>query len=57
MNDNAGRVPGRAEIDAARMLLDKLGVTPNDLLHAPADPPGAPTFADYIPRVSDAVSP
>ena len=57
MNDNAGRVPGRAEIDAARMLLDKLGVTPNDLLHAPADSPGVPTFADYIPRVSHAVSP
>jgi integrase/recombinase XerC len=39
------------------MLLDKLGVTPNDLLHAPADSPGVPTFADYIPRVSHAVSP
>ena len=56
MNDNAGRVPGRAEIDAARMLLDKLGVTPNDLLHAPAERPGVPSFADYIPHVSDAVS-
>jgi hypothetical protein len=39
------------------MLLEKLGVTPDDLLRAPADLPGIPTFADYIPHVSDAVSP
>jgi integrase len=56
MNENAGHAPGRAEIDAARMLLEKLGVTPADLLRAPADSPGIPTFADYIPHVSDAVS-
>jgi integrase len=38
------------------MLLDKLGVTPADLLHAPAESADVPTFAEYIPRVSAAVS-
>ena len=56
MNDNAGHAPSLAEIDAARMLLEKLGVTPADLLRAPSDSPGIPTFAGYIPRVSNAVS-
>src|SRR5690348_4485902 len=46
-----------AEIEAARMLLEKLGVTPADLLRAPADSAGVPTFAEYIPRVSSAVGP
>jgi len=44
------------EIEAARMLLDKMGISPADLVRAPTDSPGAPTFADYIPRVSGAVS-
>ena len=53
INGNTSRVPVvGAEIDAARMLLEKLGVTPDDLLRAPADLPGIPTFADYIPHVS-----
>ena len=38
------------------MLLEKLGVSPADLLHAPAESAGVPTFAEYIPRVSAAVS-
>src|SRR5690242_4964584 len=46
-----------AEIEAARVLLEKLGVSPADLLDAPADSfAGVPTFAEYIPRVSAAVS-
>ncbi len=51
--DPAGRSD---EIKAARMLLAKMGINPADLTHAPADSPTAPTFADYIPRVSAAVS-
>jgi integrase len=46
----------RAEIEAARLLLDRLGVSPADLLAAP----GAseiPRLADYIPRVATAVGP
>ena len=44
------------EIKAARMLLDKMGINPADLIRAPADSLAAPTFAEYIPRVSGAVS-
>ena len=45
-----------SDIAAARLLLNKLGIEPGDLLQDPADPPEIPTFADYIPRVSQAVS-
>src|SRR3954470_2371582 len=52
MNDH----PRPAEIEAARVLLEKLGVSPADLLDAPAgSSAGVPTFAEYIPRVSAAV--
>jgi len=38
------------------MLLDKMGVNPADLMRTGTGGPGSPTFADYIPRVSGAVS-
>ncbi|MGC7101433.1 tyrosine-type recombinase/integrase [Amycolatopsis lurida] len=45
-----------ADLDAARLLLSRLGLTPSDLLDTtPARPP-APTFAAYVPVVSAAVS-
>ena len=44
-------------IAAARLLLKKMGIDPADLLQDPASAPEIPTFADYIPRVSRAVSP
>jgi integrase/recombinase XerC len=55
---NSGRTPAPRpeEIEAARILLGKMGISPADLMDAPADSPGVPTFAEYIPRVSDAVS-
>jgi integrase/recombinase XerC len=43
-------------IAAALLLLKKMGVDPADLLQDPAASPDVPTFADYIPRVSRAVS-
>jgi integrase/recombinase XerC len=43
-------------ISAALQLLKKMGVDPADLLQDPATAPEIPTFADYIPRVSQAVS-
>jgi integrase len=52
MNDH----PRPAEIEAARVLLEKLGVSPADLLHGSAESADVPTFAEYIPRVSAAVS-
>jgi len=56
MNNDRGPAPRPDEIKAARMLLDKMGINPADLIHAPADPRGVPTFAEYIPRVSGVVS-
>jgi integrase len=47
---------GPAELDAARLLLARMGISPADLLaHAPTRPP-APTFAEYVPVVAGAVS-
>lgn len=49
--------PARAaELDAARLLLARLGVSPADLLTTLQDRTPAPTFAEYIPIVSGAVT-
>src|SRR5882762_4813653 len=48
--------PGQAVVDAALLLLERMGLTPADLLAAPAATPAAPTFAEYIPVVSALVS-
>jgi integrase/recombinase XerC len=47
--------PGAAELDAARLLLARMGIAPADLLQAAPSRPPAPTFAEYIPIVSAAV--
>lgn len=44
------------ELDAARLLLARMGVSPEDLLTAPASRAPVPTFAEYIPTVSAAVT-
>ena len=50
------RTAGPAELAAARLLLERMGICPADLLHVqPARPP-APTFAEYVPIVAAAVS-
>jgi integrase/recombinase XerC len=56
MNNDHSPTSRPDEIKAARMLLEKMGINPADLIRAPADPYGVPTFAEYIPRVSGAVS-
>jgi hypothetical protein len=43
-------------VDAAMLVLERMGLTPADLLAAPAARPPAPTFAEYIPVVSALVS-
>jgi integrase/recombinase XerC len=48
--------PTAADLDAARLLLARLGVSPTDLLTTAPDRAPAPTFADYIPVVRAAVS-
>jgi integrase/recombinase XerC len=57
MTDSDGPGYPLREIEAARMLLEKMGISPADLLRTSAAPPAVPAFADYIPRVSEAVSP
>src|SRR5258707_15258979 len=47
---------GQAVVDAAMLVLERMGLTPADLLAAPAARPPAPTFAEYIPVVSALVS-
>src|SRR5262244_3375129 len=47
---------GEAELEAARLLLARMGVAPGDLLGAAPSRPPAPTFAEYIPVVSAAAS-
>jgi len=48
--------PSQDDLNTARLLLERLGVTPDDLLGQPADRPSVPTFAEYIPTVSTLVS-
>jgi integrase/recombinase XerC len=48
--------PSSADIDAARLLLARLGVSPADLVAAAEDRAPAPTFAEYIPIVAAAVA-
>ncbi|RSM59229.1 integrase [Amycolatopsis sp. WAC 01376] len=45
-----------ADLDAARLLLARMGITAEDLISEPVAQPLLPTFAEYIPVVSDAVS-
>ena len=47
--------PTAAEIDAARLLLARLGVSAADLLAVAEERPPTPTFATYVPVVSAAV--
>ena len=56
MNDIPGRDASWTDIEAARLLLDRLGVTLADLMQAPTAAE-APLFSDYIPRGATAVSP
>lgn len=46
---------GGAELEAARLLLERMGVTPEQLLQAATPRPPAPTFDDYLPVVEAAV--
>ncbi|MDT5036111.1 MAG: hypothetical protein QOE03_1296, partial [Micromonosporaceae bacterium] len=47
-----------AEVEAALVLLARLGVTPADLIAgAAAGRPPVPTFAEFVPQVVAAVTP
>jgi hypothetical protein len=44
--------PSRAELDAALLLLDRMGIAPAHLITTAANRPPAPTFAEYVPVVA-----
>ena len=50
-------LPDRPELAAARLMLEPMGISPADLLDVAPARPCAPTFAEYVPVVSAAVSP
>jgi integrase len=56
MNDSNHRPPSITTIEAARLLLEKMGVGAADLFATPAARPEVPVFEDYIPKVSAAVA-
>ena len=56
MNDINNHAPEITTIEAARLLLEKMGIDLADLLATPAERPDVPVFEDYIPKVSEAVS-
>lgn len=51
MTTSPDRHPGAAELEAARLVLERMGVTPADLLGATQCRFPAPTFDEYIPKV------
>ncbi len=46
----------QAVVEAALVLLERMGLTPADLAAVPQDRLPVPTFAEYVPVVSAAVS-
>jgi hypothetical protein len=46
----------QAAVEAALLLLERMGLSPADLVAAPKDRAVVPTFAEYVPVVSAAVS-
>ncbi|WP_308301003.1 MULTISPECIES: hypothetical protein [unclassified Crossiella] len=48
-------VTDAAKLDAARVLLDTMGISVTDLLNKPVDQPPVPTFDEYILKIVDAV--
>lgn len=54
--NGAGERSGRPELDAVRVLLGKLGMSPEDLVDAGAATRQVPTFAEYVPKVAEATS-
>jgi len=46
----------QAAVEAALVLLERMGLSPADLVAAPRERATVPTFAEYVPVVSAAVS-
>jgi integrase/recombinase XerC len=48
--------PARPEVQAALLVLERMGLSPADLIAVPAPRPAVPTCAQYVPVVSAAVT-
>jgi hypothetical protein len=46
----------QAIVEAALLMLRQMGLSPDDLVTVPRDRPPVPTFAEYVPVVSAAVT-
>ena len=46
----------QAVVEAALLMLERMGLSPADLAAAPQERPAVPTFAEYVPVVSAAVT-
>ena len=46
----------QAGLDAARLLLERMGISPTDLVVGMPARPAAPTFAEYVPVVAASIS-
>ena len=46
----------QAAVDAALLILERMGLSPDDLTAAPRQRPSVPTFADYVPVASATVT-
>ena len=46
----------QAAVEAALLILERMGLSPGDLTSVRSDPKPVPTFAEYIPVVSAAVT-
>jgi integrase/recombinase XerC len=49
--------PRQAAIEAALLVLERMGLSPADLTTAPRGRPVVPTFVEYVPVVAAAVTP
>lgn len=47
-----GAAPRRADVNAALLVLERMGLSPASLLASPVGRPAAPTFAQYVPVVA-----
>ena len=46
----------RTDVEAALLVLERMGLSPADLLAVPRGRPVVPTFVEYVPVVADAVT-
>ena len=47
----------QAGLEAARLLLERMGISPSDLVAEAPARPAAPTFAEYVPVIAASISP